>query len=81
MKLHRIIKLLIEQLLEDGPDHDPLDEKDMSDVLDQLPRAAQICTADTFVNPIAAVIALFRAVHLRASPVPEAFLSTYDVPA
>ena len=81
MKLHRTLKPEIENLLEDRPDHEPLDEEDVSNLLDQLPCAAQICKSDTFATPLAALTAMFRVVHLHVSPIPEAFLSTYDVPA
>ena len=48
VELHRRLKLVVEQLIENGFDQDPLDKENMIDVLEQLLRAAQICTSDTF---------------------------------
>ena len=62
MGLHRTLKIGAEHLIEHGPDQIQLHEEDMIDELDQLPRAAQISTSDTFSTHLAAVFALFRAV-------------------
>ena len=48
VRLHHIPKSVIERLLEDQRDHNPLNEEVMIEVLKKLPGAAQICRDDAF---------------------------------
>ena len=79
IKLHRILKPIIKELLADPPDEAPMEAEELRDILDGLPAVDLLCDDTTFSTPLAAISALYKAVHVHGTPVPLDFLNSYPL--
>ena len=67
------------KLIHGGTEAEPLDGKELADILDTLPRATQLCTGATFSLSIIPIVCFWKAVHIHGTPVPRDFMDKCNI--
>ena len=79
IKLHRILKPIIRELLADPLNEARMEADELRHILDGIPAIDFLCGDTTFYTPLAAISALYKAVHVHSTPVLLDLLNSYPI--